>query len=271
MSAIVMIFLAILGASVGSFLSVVIYRLKHKQKGAIIGRSRCPHCKKNLSTLDLIPVLNYILLGGRCRYCHKPISIYYFFLEITTALIFLLMYLRFPFIVDNATVLGNYAIDGAAALEYLFWTVNSTLLIGIFFFDLQYMEVPDVLVYPLIVVGLLGTLLTQAADFPSIIIAVGGALVFFGGQRLISKGKWLGEGDVYVALAMAVMFGWKLLIVAVSLSYLIGAILCIILLAIKALKAKSKIPFTPFLVFGTFATILYGNEILAWYLTLLKI
>jgi leader peptidase (prepilin peptidase)/N-methyltransferase len=269
MTAIVMIFLAVLGASVGSFLSVVIYRLKHKQKGTIVGRSRCPHCKKNLTTYDLIPVLNYILLGGRCRYCHKPISLYYFFLEIITALIFLLMYLRFPFILEGKMI-SDYAVDWMMTLQYVIWTINSTLLIGIFFFDLQYMELPDALVYPLIVIGLFGTIVSKTADFPSILIAIAAALIFFGGQRLLSKGEWLGEGDVYVGIAMAVMFGWKLLIVSVSLSYIIGAILCLILIATKALKVKSKIPFAPFLVFGTFATILYGNEILAWYMSLLK-
>lgn len=269
MTAIVMIFLAVLGASVGSFLSVVIYRLKHKQKGVLAGRSRCPHCKKNLGTYDLIPVLNYILLGGHCRYCHKPISLYYFFLELTTALIFLLMYLRFPFIIEGAAV-GDYFLDWTMVLPYLFATVNGTLLVAIFFFDLQYMEIPVVLLYPLIVTGLAGTLLTGTVDFPSILIAIGIALVFFGGQWLLSKGKWLGEGDIYLSVAIAVMFGWQLLIVAVSLSYVIGAAICIVLLATKALKAKSKIPFAPFLVFGTFATMLYGQEILAWYMNLLN-
>jgi prepilin signal peptidase PulO-like enzyme (type II secretory pathway) len=270
MSGIVMIFLAILGASLGSFLSVVIYRLKHNIKGTLVGRSRCPNCKKNLKSYDLIPVLNYIILGGRCRYCKKPISLYYFFLEITTGLVFLLMYLRFPFVADGA-ILGLYTIDPMTALQYVFATINGTLLIGIFFFDLQYMEVPDMLIYPLIVIATIGTLITGSVSFPDLLIAIAAALVFFGGQRLVSKGKWLGEGDVYVALAMAVMFGWKLFIVAVSFSYVIGAALCLFLLAIKSLKAKSKIPFAPFLVFGTFVTILYGNEILAWYMNLLNI
>lgn len=270
MSAIIMIFLAVLGASIGSFLSVVLYRLKHEEKGTLTGRSRCPHCKKNLGHFDLIPVLNYILLGGHCRYCNEPISLHYFFLEITTALIFLLMYLRFPFITDGPT-LANYSADLMTLVQYFFSTVTGTLLIGIFFFDLQYMEIPDLLIYPLIVVGLLSSLITQSVDFPSILIAIAAAIVFFGGQHWFSKGKWLGEGDVYVAVAMAVMFGWKLFIIAVSLSYIIGAVLCIILLATKATKAKAKIPFAPFLVFGTFATILYGNEILSWYTTLLHI
>jgi len=270
MTAIVMIFLAVLGASIGSFLSVVIFRIKHKQKGAIAGRSRCPHCKKNLNTLDLIPVLNYIILGGHCRYCHKPISLYYFFLEITTALVFLLMFIRFPFILEG-NALNNYTVDIMMAVQYIFATVSGTLLIGIFFFDLQYMEVPDIMVFPLIVIGLLGTLITKSEGFPSILISIAGAIIFFGGQRWLSKGAWLGEGDVYVAIAMAVMFGWRLLIIAVSLSYVIGAVLCLILLATKALKVKSKIPFAPFLVFGTFVTILYGTEILNWYLRLLNL
>ena len=270
MSSIILILLAILGSSIGSFLSVVLYRLKHQQKGTIMGRSRCPHCKKDLSHFDLIPVLNYILLGGHCRYCNKPISLYYFFLEITTALIFLLMYLRFPFIIDGTTI-SDYSVNWMLALQYVLSAISGTMLIGIFFFDLQYMEIPDLLVYPLIVVGLLTNIITQAVNFPDILIGIAIALVFFGGQHWLSKGKWLGEGDVYVAVAMAVMFGWKLLIVAVSLSYIIGAILCIILLASKATKAKSRIPFAPFLVFGTFATMLYGNEIISWYLNFIHI
>lgn len=270
MTAIVMIFLAVLGASIGSFLSVIIYRIKHKQKGALGGRSRCPHCKKNLATYDLIPVLNYILLGGHCRYCNEPISIYYFFLEITTALVFLLMYLRFPFIMEGG-ILNDYGMDWSVFLQYFFATMNGTLLVGMFFFDLQYLEVPNLLLYPFIALSLLGSVLSGTPDFPSIIIAIAGAIVFFGGQRLLSRGKWLGEGDIYVAIGMAAMFGWKLFIIAVSLSYIIGAVLCIVLLTTKALKVKSKIPFAPFLVFGTFATILYGNEILSWYLNLINI
>ena len=102
-------------------------------------------------------------------------------------------------------------------------------------------------------------------DFPNLMIAVALALLFFGGQRLLSKGAWLGEGDVYVAVGMAFLFGWKLLIVATVLTYLLGAIISILLLILKKVDRKSKIPFAPFMVFGSFATLLYGEEILTWY------
>jgi len=265
MTVIISIFLVILGASVGSFLSVVIYRLEHKQKGAILGRSRCPHCKKTLGTYDLIPILNYILLRGKCRYCGEPISLNYFFLELSTALVFLLMFFRFPFIIEPGTN-ALYTVDWTAFLQFLFYTIDGTLLIAVFFYDLQYVKIPDVFMFPLIFLCLLGSLILNSADFPSLLIALLIALVFFGSQFWLSKGEWLGEGDLYLGIAMAFLFGWKLFLVSVSLTYILGAVISAILLAARKLKAKSKIPFAPFMVFGAFATILYGQEILQWYI-----
>ena len=106
--------------------------------------------------------------------------------------------------------------------------------------------------------------------FINILIALGIAVIFFGGQILLSKGKWLGEGDLYFAISMGFLLGWKLFIIAIVLTYIIGAFLSIILLTFKKAGAKTKIPFAPFMVIGTFTTIFIGPEILDWYLKMLS-
>ncbi len=263
MTIIILVLLIILGTSLGSFLSVIIHRVEKQQKGIIIGRSRCPHCRKTLAPADLVPILNYLYLRGKCRYCKKPISPMYFFLEITSALVFVLLYVKFPFVMEFGA--ETYSINTATLLQYVFYALNSVFLIGIFFHDLQYTRIPDIFVFPFIALSLIGSLVMHNIDFPNLMIAVALALLFFGGQRLLSKGAWLGEGDVYVAVGMAFLFGWKLLIVATVLTYLLGAIISILLLILKKVDRKSKIPFAPFMVFGSFATLLYGEEILTWY------
>jgi len=95
------------------------------------------------------------------------------------------------------------------------------------------------------------------------------AFLFFGGQYFISKGKWLGEGDIYVGIAMAMIFGWKLLLIAMSLSYFLGAFVSIIMLLSKKASGKTQVPFAPFMVLGTFLTIFFGERIMAWYLAFL--
>lgn len=158
-----------------------------------------------------------------------------------------------------------YFFDSIAAIKFFLYALDGILLIGIFFHDLQYTKIPDIFIWPFIIVSLANNIFNKSSSFPELLIAFVIALVFFGGQRLVSKGNWLGEGDVYMGIGMALLFGWKLLIVAIVLTYIVGGIIGLILLAMKKVDRKSKIPFAPFMVFGTLATILYGQEILNWY------
>ena len=264
---IIVTLLIILGTALGSLLSVIIHRIEHQEKGIIIGRSRCPHCRKTLASADLVPIFSYIYLRGKCRYCNKKISPMYFFLEITSALVLILIYLKFPF--AGTPGAASYFFDTAMALKFSLYAINSILLIGIFFHDLQYSKIPDIFIWPFVIVSLANNIANKSSSFPDLLIACAIALVFFGGQRLLSKGNWLGEGDVYVSIGMALLFGWKLFIVAIVLTYLAGGIIGFALLAMRKVEQKSKIPFAPFMVFGTFATILYGQEILNWYANIL--
>lgn len=266
MNLIIAVFLFILGTSCGSFLSVIIHRIKNNQKGILNGRSKCPYCKKKLQAIDMIPLFSYLFLKGKCRFCHKKFSPHYFFLELITGLTFLLVAVKFPFIIDDI----SFQIDWQQALITLFYLINCTWLIGIFFYDLQYMEIPDIFLFPFIGTALIGSLLSPAPDFVNLAIALGISLVFFGGQILLSKGKWLGEGDLYVGIAMGFMFGWKLLLVAIIMTYLAGTVLSVFLLATQKAKAKSKIAFAPFMVMGSLVTIFFGEMILNWYVKLIN-
>ena len=268
MNFIIALFIFIVGTCCGSFLSVIIHRVRKKQKGIFFGRSNCVHCKKKLAAKDLIPLLSYILLKGRCRYCHKTLGPYYFFLEFITGLIFLLIYFKFSFLIEKNSLL---LIDWKTLYETFLYFIYSLFFVGIFFYDLQYMEIPNLFLFPLIFVSLAGSLILGSPGLISIIIALGIALIFFGGQILLSRGQWLGEGDLYIAIAMAFIFGWQMLLVAITLMYIIGAIISIILLATKNAKSKSKIPFGPFMIMASFVTIFTGQEILNWYLKLINL
>ena len=103
-------------------------------------------------------------------------------------------------------------------------------------------------------------------DIINALIAVAAALLIFGGQILVSKGKWLGEGDLYLAIAIALILGWEIFLLFVVLSYFIGAITSIPLLATKKTGLKSAVPFCPFMVLAAFLCIFFGDEIIAWYL-----
>lgn len=257
-----------LGASIGSFLSVVIYRLHSKQKGIFLGHSFCPNCKKRLTASEMIPLFSYIINKGKCRHCHLPVSSHYLLLEIASGLVFLVLYFRFPFIFFNAE---SAVINWPGALSLLLNIIYSSLLMGIFFFDLKYQKIPDLMLFPFMAIALIGGLILGKPDFISMIIAIVIAIVIFGGQILLSKGKWLGEGDLYLTVGMGLMLGYQKFLLAVAVSYLIGALISIVLLIKKEAKMKSHIPFAPFLVLGTFFALFFGEEFISWYLNYLYI
>jgi leader peptidase (prepilin peptidase)/N-methyltransferase len=212
----------------------------------------------------MIPIISYLAQRGRCKYCKVSISPHYLFLEIICGLVLLSLYFKFPFLIwlENGTAIPDINI----LIQYIFFTIYCSIFVGIFFYDLQTSRIPDLFLFPLIGVGVIGSLIIGNPPITSILIAVVIALVFFGGQILVSKGKWLGEGDVYFAVGLAVILGWQLFLVAIVASYMLGALISIPLLIFKKTKIKSSIPFGPFLVLGSFVTIFFGEDILSWYL-----
>jgi len=245
----------IFGLIIGSFLNCVIYRLTPRQYnggGLLRGRSFCPHCKHVLSWLDLIPVLSFLFLRGKCRYCQKPISLQYPVVEIATGAVFLLIILA----VSNI-------------YTYAYLLLMSCFLIVIFVYDLKYYIIPDKIIYPAIAAALIYNLLMS--DIPrmsDILMSAFGAAAFFLAIVLVSRGKWMGVGDIKLAFFMGLLLGWPNILTALFLAFFIGAIMGLGLILSGKKTLKSEVPFGPFLVAGTFLAMFWGSEIVNWYLNL---
>jgi len=254
MNIILSIAIFIFGLAVGSFLNCVIYRLEQK-KSFLKGRSYCPSCKHVLAWNDLIPIISFFILRGKCRYCGKKISWQYPAVEIATALLFLLIF-NFQFSIFN--------------ICFLFFV--SCFLIIIFVYDLKHYIIPDSVIYPAIIITFLYNLILNPSFLVQNSILAGiGASLFFLLIYLISRGKWLGFGDVKLALFMGLFLGFPAIISALFFSFLIGAIIGIILILLKRKGLKSEVPFGPFLIIGTYIALFWGERIINWYFRLIII
>lgn len=253
----------IFGTIVGSFLNVVILRL-HNGGSIVKSRSKCPHCQHLLGPKDLVPLASFISQRGKCRYCQKKISWQYPLVEAATGLLF---------------VLATYNMIGSLSFVNLFynsavfsvWLRNLifiSFLLVIFVYDLRWYLILDVITWPAMAVALVFNLLIGFSPLNLLI----GALVgfgFFALQFFISRGKWIGGGDLRLGALMGMMLGWKSLLVALLVSYMVGALVSICLLASGKKGLKSAIPFGTFLAIGTLVALLWGEEIVNWYFNLM--
>ncbi len=211
------------------------------------GRSRCPHCTKTLGIVELIPLVSYLVQRGKCRGCGARIALWYPLLELFGA----------------GTFLTGWAWTDAwmpaLSLGLVFWAMGVIVIA-----DLRAQMIPDVLT------GLLalGALLLHAPDaLVSALIAgaVGGG--FLGMQWLVSKGRWVGSGDVLLVTALGIFVGrWEYVVVALGLAYMIGAVFAGGLLLSRGSAARHMhIPFGPFLVAGALLTFIAGEQVVIVY------
>lgn len=277
MAFIIYFFIFLFGLIVGSFLNCVIYRLE-KKESFVSGRSYCPHCQHQLSFYDLIPVLSFFLLKRKCRYCRQPISWQYPTVEISTALIFLLIFNFFtptPKFGVGASFPIFSQLSIIQLLNFIYYLLISCSLIIIFVYDLKHFIIPDKMVYPTIIVsgiwyfvsGLFFNIYTKYEILNTIYGAIGVA-AFFLAIVLFSRGKWMGLGDVKLAFLMGLILGFPDILVALFLAFFIGAIIGLGLTISQRKTLKSEIPFGPFLVAGTFIALFWGQNIINWYVHL---
>lgn len=243
----------IIGLAIGSFLNVVIYRMKELDT-IINTRSHCPACKKEIPWYDLVPFLSYIILGTRCRYCKAPISWQYPVVEIGTALLFMLVFHQFGFTLYSTLLL-----------------LLSCFLIVIFVYDVKNMIIPDEIIWPAIIITLVYWILLSAFShqLSALINPLLGGLVgggFIGLLVLITRGKGMGVGDIKLAFLIGLVLGFPVVILALFLAFAIGAIWAIILLISKVKKIKDALPFAPFLIIGFYIALFWGEKIIDWYL-----
>lgn len=258
-------FVFFLGLIFGSFINVVIYRLKHG--GTVIsGRSKCPKCKKTLGFFDLIPILSFVFLGGKCRYCNRKISYQYPIVELSSGIILLLIYLKLDYIKTQFDVFSQ-AND---IILFIFLGFFFLSLLAIFVYDLFYYIIPDSVILPLVLVSVLyyGLSYVLGIDFSLSDHVLGMFLYsgFFAAQYFLSKGKWVGGGDIKLGLALGLILGWQLTLVSLMIAYIAGSVISIILIGLGKKTRKDIIPFGPFLIASAFISLFWGNLFIDWYL-----
>ena len=247
---IVLIF--ILGLIVGSFSNVCIYRIP-RNESIIFPASHCPKCRSNISPKDNIPLLSYILLKGRCRNCKSKISIQYPIVEFLTGFIYLIIYLIY-----------------GLSIQSLIYIILSSALIIIAFIDLNEQIVPDVISLPGIVIGFILSFFVPYISFinSALGVVVGGGIILIIGMAgsVIFKKEAMGGGDVKLAAMIGAFLGWRYIIISLFLGFFIGALAGIFLIMSKIKSREDTVPFGPFIVLGSFITLLWGEKIISWYI-----
>ncbi|GAU79395.1 A24 family peptidase [Fusibacter sp. 3D3] len=255
------VFVFALGLCIGSFLNVCIYRIP-AGLSIISPRSRCGNCHTDLRPYDMIPVLSYFLLGGKCRFCKTPFSIRYAMIELLTGLLYMACFLKFGY---------------TGTLFILFFFI--ALMVVVFFIDLDHMIIPNQVVLAGFIAGLLVTLYQFFGSYavyesPSYLNAILGMSIGSGimfaiaeiSARFYGGSAGLGMGDVKIFLVIGLFLGWKLTLLTLWLSFVLGGLIGIVLLVVLKKDRKMAIPFGPFIVLGTFISLFFGTEIIEFVL-----
>lgn len=244
---------ALLGLIIGSFLNCLVWRI-YKEEG-MTGRSYCPKCTKQIAWYDNIPLLSFIILRGRCRHCQEKISWQYPLVEFFTSLLFTLSFMAVADAPDMPLLLARN------------WLLIVTFLI-VFVYDLRWQLVPMIIVWPMIIVAA-GISIFLGFPWQEVLLFGAVGTSFFLIQYFATSKRGIGEGDIWLGLLIGVALPEAgLLALALILSYFVGAIISGILLLNRQQGWKSKIALGPFLSFGAIITLIYGREILTWYLRL---
>jgi leader peptidase (prepilin peptidase)/N-methyltransferase len=254
---ITLLFGFIFGTIVGSFLNVCIHRLP-QESSIIVPSSHCPHCKTPIRFYDNIPLISFVLLRGKCRACHAPISWRYPLVEFLMGTFSIILLLKY----------------GISTLYMIYVSFFASLTL-VSFIDLPHRIIPDVISLPGILVGLAISLLHPQLFFKDSLIGVlvgGGSLYLVASvYHVVTKREGMGGGDVKLLAMIGAFIGWKGVLFTILCSSLIGSIVGVTLMFITS-KADSKyaVPFGPFLSLGAIIYVLVGEALINWYVGFLR-
>ncbi len=251
MLSLILPFAFIFGVCIGSFLNVLIYRIPN-EIGVSKGSSFCPSCNHNLSWADLVPIVSYIVLLGKCNYCKKPISFRYPFVELLTGVLFLLSFLIYGF-----------------SLNAFIYCIVSACLVSLAFIDLDETYIPDRFNIIIFACGLILLIFTRDISVLDRIIGLFAISVPLFIIAKISDG--MGEGDVKLFAACGLLLGWKLILLTMLVSSVVAALVGGMLLITKKADRKTAIPFGPYIAAAVAISYLFGGNIINWYLKLLHV
>jgi len=247
-----MVYSVLLGLISGSFINVCIYRIP-LHKSIISPPSKCTNCGEKINFYDNIPLLSFFILLGKCRHCRHPVSWQYPVIETLTGLLSLALFIKY-----------------GLSYQYFIYFLFVASLIIITFIDLQHKIIPDVLSLPGIVVGLSASFfLAHISWLDSLIgiIAGGGCLflIAFTYERITGR-EGMGGGDIKLLAMIGAWMGWRSLPLIVLISSVTGTVIGLIFLILAGKGLRFKIPFGPFLSFGTLLYFFFGHELTGWYL-----
>ncbi len=251
------LFIFIFGLIIGSFLNCLIWRLYSGE--TLFNRSHCLACGKKIYWYDNIPLLSFMFLRGRCRHCGSKISWQYPFVEFAVGALFLLsFYLLFP-----SSLYYVFTLSDLLLLFKYFLAIFVMILI--FVYDLRWYLILDLITLPSIFVFFILNLYL-GFNFWNLFFGFAFGFCFFLFQYIISRGKWIGGGDIRMGGLMGVILAWPNILLALFLAYIFGAIVGIVLMLFKKKNMKSELPFGVFLSTATLITLFWGDLILKWYL-----
>lgn len=287
----VIIAIAVLGLCLGSFVNALVSRLNSQQElidrrerlpanvskkaakaldvklreaSIAHGRSRCPRCQRELAVRDLVPVLSYLWLRGRCRYCHKPIPDTPL-VELLTPALFIISYLNWPYALQGPTLQKGQLLFG-------FWLVFLVGFVTLARYDLKWFLLPDRVVFPLALLAVLQVLIlttVYGGGWQELLSAGWGVLIASGIFWLlfqVSGGRWIGGGDVKLGLVLGLIIGGPgRSVLMLFIASLLGTLVALPLLAIGKANRGSQLPFGPYLLAATIIVYLWGSGLTAWY------
>ncbi len=242
-----------IGLIIGSFLNVLIYRIP-RRIGFGMSRSFCPSCKTKISYYDNIPLLSYLILGGKCRHCGGRISLRYPLVELLNGLGYLLFFWHF-----------------GPAISFVVYSVLTSILIVIFFIDIEFQIIPDMLTIPGMALGMTASLLPGGIGIMSAVIGLaagGGALYLMAllGDWLFKK-ESMGGGDIKMAAMLGAFMGWQKIIFIFLASAALGLIISLIVMLFSSrVRTTRVIPFGPYLAIAAILAIIYGDTFIDFYL-----
>ncbi len=267
--------LLLLGLCFGSFVNALVWRLhqqslpvkkqaaKPKDLSISTGRSMCPRCKHTLSALDLLPVISWLALKGRCRYCRESIGWQYPLVEITTAALFILSYVVWPLGLETTVGVFVFAI----------WLVAIVIFMALIVYDVRWMLLPNKLVFPLIGLSVFKVLIVATffggggGHIVSSVLAAAIAGGIFFVLYQLSQGKWIGGGDVKLGYALGFLMAKpELAFLMLFLASLLGLLASLPGLVTKKMVMTSKLPFGPYLIVATIVVVLFGQRLIDWYM-----
>lgn len=252
-----LIFFALIGALIGSFVYASVLRIGRHEGVALTtkhtaARSHCDQCGHTLSVVDLIPICSFILYRGRCRYCHAPIQKGHLIAEVWLTFFGILI-----------------ALTELSLERQIILFIYCAILLFIFFYDFYYFRILDRITVPAIVFAAVCGVVVFGRSWQDLLLGVVCAGGFFVLQYALSRGRWIGDGDIRLGILMGLMLGFQSTLAALFLAYVVGAGFALVLLATKKAAMSSRLPFGTFLSVATMGALLYGDAIVNWYLHLI--